>query len=69
MDRGGAAPQTNVPAVRYVTLIGTAYRQAVTRDLVSLHGDQRSAHQIASESGKDLQNQFDNLRGAQSLDS
>jgi hypothetical protein len=41
----------------------------MTRDLARLDCDERSALQIASESGEHLLNQFYNLLGAQTLDS
>jgi hypothetical protein len=47
---------------------GTDDWQPVTRYLARLHGDQRSALQIASESGEHLLNEFDDCLGAQTLD-
>jgi hypothetical protein len=51
------------------TSLGTAYRQPMTRRLVRLHRDERSAIQIGFETREDILNQFDYLGGTQSLHS
>jgi len=49
--------------------LGDADGQPVTRCLERLHGDQGAAFQLGFETGQDLSNHFNNLGGAQTLQS